>query len=251
MLGVPGARRRSVLATLALRAGEVVSVERIVDAVWDEAPPATARNTVQAHVAALRKFMGVPDCLVSRAPGYVLSLPESGTDLTVVQGLLVKAEKTMTPAERLPLLRQALTYWRGTALADVVESPYLSHQASSLEELKTATQENCLTDHLRLGQHQKVIPELDFLCSANPFRERLVRLLMTALFRDGRAADALAAYRRLSELLREELGILPALRTTTLHGKIQRGDVSLLTPPGQYSYAQTATHSPESVVVSP
>jgi DNA-binding SARP family transcriptional activator len=168
-----------------------------------------------------------------------------------VHGLLGKAEKTVTPVERLPLLRQALTYWRGTPLADVVESPYLSHQANSLEELKTATQENCLTDHLRLGQHQEVIPELDSLSSANPFRERLVRLLMTALFRDGRAADALAAYRRLSELLRDELGIVPARPTTALHGRIQRGDVSLLTPPGRYSYAEAATNSPESIMVSP
>jgi DNA-binding SARP family transcriptional activator len=237
VFSVPGARRRSVLATLALRPGEVVGVEGIIDAVWAETPPATARNTVQAHIAALRKLIGRPGCLISRSPGYILSVPESGTDLATVRGLLARAKRVTGPGERLPLLRQALTHWRGTALADVAESPYLSRQANSLGELQTTTQEDFMADQLRLGRHQSVIPELVALCSTNPFRERLARLLMTALFRDGRTTDALAAYHRLSELLGDELGVAPGRLTTILHRRIQQGDVSLLTPPDQYSPA--------------
>jgi DNA-binding SARP family transcriptional activator len=247
---VPGARRRSVLATLALRPDEVVSFERIIDAVWAEAPPATARNTVQAHVAALRKLIGVPGCLVNRSPGYILSLPEPSTDLAAVRGLLARAKMVTNPIERLPLLRQALTHWRGAALADVAASPYLSRQANSLGELRTTTQEDFMADQLRLGQHQSVIPELETLCSTNPYRERPVRLLMTALFRDGRTADALAAYHRLSELLADELGVVPGRLTTILLRRIRRSDASLLRPPERYSPARPDTHPQSATVAS-
>src|SRR3954454_21331766 len=85
---VPGMRRRSVLATLALRAGEGVSIDKIVDAVWDEAPPATARNTVQAHVSALRKIAGAPEVITAKPPGYVLTAPPPATDLVAVHALI-------------------------------------------------------------------------------------------------------------------------------------------------------------------
>ena len=105
-VSIPGVRRRSVLATLALRPGELVSVDRIVDAVWGDDPPATARNTVQVHVAFLRRALGVPGVITGRAPGYVLSLPPPATDVVAVEDLLARAAVAPGPAERLPLLRR-------------------------------------------------------------------------------------------------------------------------------------------------
>src|SRR3954453_7554345 len=133
---VPGERRRSVLATLALRAGEVVSIDKIVDAVWDEAPPATARNTVQAHVSALRKIAGSPEAITAKPPGYVLTAPPPATDLVAVQALIGRAERADGPTERVRLLGEALSYWRGASLADATGSAYLARHADSLDQLR-------------------------------------------------------------------------------------------------------------------
>ena len=228
---VAGARRRSLLATLALDPGRTISFDRLIDAVWDEAPPATARNTVQVHVAALRKVLGIPEYLISRDPGYQLRLPSPGTDLVSFRQALAEVAAASGPHQRLPMLAEALALWRGNALADVALTPYLSRYAASLDELYTTTREDLLADRLRVGQHQDTIAELELLGSEHPFRERTVRLLMTALYRDGRASEAIRAYDALRDRLRDELGVEPARQTASIGRRIVRADPSLLAPP--------------------
>ncbi|MGL5810930.1 MAG: AfsR/SARP family transcriptional regulator, partial [Nocardioides sp.] len=188
---VTGPRRRSLLAALALELGQLVSVDRIIDAVWDDAPPLTARNTVQVHVAALRKVLGTSTYLVSRPPGYVLQLPAPGTDLASVHHLLAEAANADGPHDRVGLLEAVLDHWSGPTLADIAPSTYLSGHAASLEDLRTTTRERLLADRLRLGQHRAAIPELERMGHEHPFRERPVRMLMVAFYRDGRTRDAL------------------------------------------------------------
>ncbi|MGL5825345.1 MAG: AfsR/SARP family transcriptional regulator [Nocardioides sp.] len=229
---IAGARRRALLATLGLNLGHTVTVDRIIDAVWGAAPPATVRNTVQVHIAGLRKVLGSPDCLAYRSPGYVLRLPEPGTDLAAVRHLVARADGADEPAERVPLLAEALRHWRGAALTDVVASHYFAAQAASLDELRTTIYERLLTDRLRLGQHRAAIPELEQVGREHPFRERPVRLLMTALYRDGRTYDAHHAFRALSDRLRDELGVQPTRHTVVTWRRILQGDPRLLAPPG-------------------
>lgn len=227
---IRGERRRSVLAALALRPGELVSVDRIVDAVWGEDPPATARNTIQVHVGYLRRTLGAPEVIAGRAPGYVLSLPGPATDVAVVDDLLARATVAAGPAERLPLLEKAASYWRTTPLADVGESAYLARHAHVLDELRLTTTERLLADHLRQGHHTEVVDQIATLVAEQPDRDRPTQLLMTALYRCGRRAEALAAYGRLEATQRATLGVEPGPALQSLHGRILRGDPDLHVP---------------------
>lgn len=235
---IPGERRSSVLATLALHPGELVSVDKIVDAVWGDAPPVTARNTIQSHIAFLRKVIGIPHAIVNRQPGYVLSLPAPATDLTVVEALIARADRATGSAERVPLFEQALACWRGSPLQGVSGSTYFRQYADVLQQLRLTTTERLLVDQLRLGQHLEVISAIAALVAQDPSRERPVQLLMTALYRSGRTSEALAAYRRLQESLRDELGLEPSPRTAAVHRRILQRDLALLVPTGHAAPAR-------------
>ena len=236
---VPGSRRASVLATLALRPGDLVSVDRIIDAVWEDGPPATARNTVQSHIAYLRRLLGSGDAdaagsaLVGRPPGYLLTLPAPATDLVEVETVLAEAATSRDPAERVPLYEAALSRWHGNALDGAGGSGYLRRHADRLDTLRVTTTESLLADRLRLGRHQDALPDLEHLVAEHPLRERPAQLLITGLYRAGRAAEALAAYDRLVASLRRELDAAPSRSLVTLRDRVRDGDRALLVPAGR------------------
>jgi predicted ATPase/DNA-binding SARP family transcriptional activator len=230
-LAVPGQRRRSVLAALALRHGEPVSPDKLIDTVWDE-PPGTPRNTVQAHVAGLRRVVGA-STLTYRAPGYVLTLETPGTDVAEAHTLAERTRKTSEQDERIDLLSRARGLWRGRALADVAESAYFSRHRDVLDELHADLGEQLYAERLRRGDHLEVLAELEAEQLELPHREKLARLLMVALYRCGRQGDALAVHDRLVAVLRYDLDAPPAAATQRLHSRIRDHDPDLLVPAGR------------------
>jgi DNA-binding SARP family transcriptional activator len=207
-LTLRGRRRRALLAALALQ-GEPVSAERLIDDLWGERPPPTAKSSLHNAVSILRKALG-PDVLVSRPPGYALALDPERVDVVHFQRLADQARAAPSAEERVSALREALQLWRGPPLADLAFEPFALVEGPRLEELRLSAQRDLIEADLALGRHADVLPDLEALVSEHPFDERLRGQLMLALYRSGRQADALEAYGKTREFLVEELGLEPS-----------------------------------------
>jgi DNA-binding SARP family transcriptional activator len=237
-----GAKPRALLAVLALDLGRVVSVDRLVEALWPGDPPDSAGHAVQVYVSQLRKALG--PVIATRPPGYVLELDRESVDLHMFSRLAVEAREALqagSPETAEASLRDALALWRGPALADFAYEPFAQNEIARLEELRTAVLEERIEADLALGRHAELVSELEALVQAHPLRERPRRQLMLALYRSGRQADALAAYRAARETLLDELGLDPGPELKELEAAILRQDESLLleetplaTPPMQF-----------------
>jgi predicted ATPase/DNA-binding SARP family transcriptional activator len=209
-----GARKqRELLGLLLLRANEVVSVRRLVDELWGEHPPATAAKLVQGYVSALRKTIGA-DVVVTRAGGYLIRVANGELDLQLFEGLLAQAGGT-PPEVAAEVLREALALWRGPALADLDVVG-----AGRLDELRLLARIERIEADLALGCPATLVSELDALVVEHPYRERLRGQLMLALYRTGRQAEALEAYREARRVLAEELGIEPSPELQALQNAI-------------------------------
>lgn len=212
---VTGLKQRVLLATLAVRAGHVVSAERLIAEVWGERPPANAANALQAHIRRLRKVVeaacGEPDRIVTRPPGYLLHLRPGETDAAefVEQVGLAKAVAATEPARAIPPLRAALGMWRGPALDGCVTGDVCAAEAVVLEEHRLAAFETLYDASLRVGRHAEVIGELEETSAAYPMRERFYDQLMVALYRSDRQSDAIGVYDRARRRLLRELGVEP------------------------------------------
>jgi len=223
---VHGLRRKAVLAVLALHGG-VVSTGQLTDAVWGDAAPPTAVNSLQTHVSYLRGVLGAKTAILARAPGYVLQLPSDGTDVQVAERLLEQGTKSADPAGAVRQLQSALALWRGRPLADVAELAWLSAQAERLVLLQMRVRQELSQARLAAGEHAGLLPELEQMVADHPLDERVHGQLMLALYRSGRQADALAVYRRLRHTLGEELGIDPSRDLRDLEIAILQQDPSL------------------------
>ena len=221
-------KQRALLAFLVLHAGEVVSTDRLLDELWGERPPPTARNALQNYVSQLRKTLGA-DVLRTRPPGYVLDVEPDAVDAVRFVRLLEGA-RGASAEQRAALLREALALWRGRALADLEFEPFALREAPRLDELRAAAEEELVAAELELGRHAEVVPRLEELVAANPLRERLHGQLMLALYRSGRQGEALAAYRTARRRLVEELGIEPGPSLRALEAAILRQDPALDAP---------------------
>jgi DNA-binding SARP family transcriptional activator len=228
-LPVSGAKERRLLAVLAVHSGEVVADDRLVDALWDGNPPRTAAKTLQNYVLRLRRTLrGCPGCaIVTRAPGYRFA---GGTDAAHAESLIAKARRATDGCEyaaAVNLFDQALRLWRGPSLAEFAEQPFARAEAARLDALRESAAEDRVAAVLALGHHHEAIADLETLVAEQPLRERRWTQLMLALYRDGRQADALAAYRRLRALL-AELGVDPGPEAQRLQASILAQDASLL-----------------------
>jgi DNA-binding SARP family transcriptional activator/DNA-binding GntR family transcriptional regulator len=207
-LGAP--RRRALLARLILDLNRTVSVHRLVEDLWGEDAPGSAVKMVQINVSQLRKVLP-PGVLQTRPPGYALIADPESVD-AVRFGRLRKlggaALDAGDPSTAATVLREALGLWRGAPLAEFDE-PFARVEAAHLEELRLTCLEQRLDADLRLGRHADVVAELEALAAAHPLRERVHGQLMLALYREGRQAEALAAYQRFRRRLDIELGIEP------------------------------------------
>ena len=236
-LDLGGARQRVVLAALLLGAGSLVTMDRLVEAVYGEDVPPTARAQAQMSVSLLRRLFAAHgrDAIISTRPlGYVLQLGDDRLDATRF-GELVAAAGAAREAGRLEEAaagcRDALLLWRGRAL-EGVDSALLQAAASRLDEQRIATIEDRLALELDLGRARKVVGELTELVTEFPLRERLRGQLMLALYRSGRAAEALEAYRQARRVMVEELGIEPSRELQQLERAILTSDPVLGAPPG-------------------
>ena len=237
-LAPPRPKQRALLALLLLRAGELVSVDEAVDALWGERPPPAARNAVQGHVSRLRQRLG-RDRIETHDRGYVVRVEEDELDLHRFERLVTDA-RGRPPQEQVELLQLALGLFRGAPLDEFRYDAFAAAEAARIEALRTLALEQRIEAELALGRHEHVVPELERLVVESPLRERLWGQLMVALYRSGRQVEALATYRRARTRL-GELGLEPGPALQRIERQIlsqdpslaapRRGEVRLPTPP--------------------
>ena len=229
-----GVRQRALLAILALDANVVVSTDRLIDLLWGESPPATAGHTVQVFVSRLRRALGLAgDRLVTRAPGYLLQVGADELDAERCEHQYAMAQSELgvgNAARAESLLREALSLWRGSALAEFTYEPFAQAAIARFEERRVDCREVLIEAELALGRHAEVIVELEALIHEHPFRERPRAQLMLALYRSGRQADALDAFQHARRTLVDELAVEPSPLLRDLEQAILRQDPSLAAP---------------------
>ncbi|MFI6992964.1 AfsR/SARP family transcriptional regulator [Nonomuraea wenchangensis] len=232
---VGGAKPRTLLAALLLEAGRVVTADRLIEAIWEEDPPPTARGVLQTYVASLRRAFagaGLPDVIVSHRLGYLAEIAPDALDRNVFERLVAQGRHAAgrgRPEEAAETFRKALGLWRGEALGGI-GGAYLRAEAVRLEELRLAVTEERVAADLAAGRDEQLIDELAELVALHPARERLRRDLMVALYRVGRQADALAVYQQGRQVLVEEMGIEPGPELRRTQEAILRSDAALARP---------------------
>ncbi|HKO28341.1 MAG TPA: AfsR/SARP family transcriptional regulator, partial [Solirubrobacteraceae bacterium] len=238
-LGAP--KQRALLAVLLLHRGEVVSSDRLVDEIWGERPPASAVKLVQGYVSSLRRVLD-DGLLVTEGRGYVLQVAPGQLDVDRFEALVAQGRGALEGGDGLTaaaVLREALRLWRGPALADFAYEPFAQSEIARLDESRFAALEDRIDADLASGEQARLVSEIEALVREHPVRERLRGQLMLALYRCGRQADALQAYRDARRELLDGLGIEPGRALQEVERAILAHDPAL-EPPGR----PTAQRSP-------
>ncbi|MFJ4921063.1 BTAD domain-containing putative transcriptional regulator [Streptomyces sp. NPDC088725] len=228
-------QQRALLAALLLREGRTATASELIDALWGDSPPSQALAALRTYASRLRKLLtpGVtPGVLLTESGGYALRTEAEALDLCVAQELAAEADKTRAAGNRAQaraLIDKSLGLWDGEPLASV-PGPYAETQRARLEEWRLHLTETRLDLDLELGRHAEAISELTALTAAHPLRERLRELLMVALYRGGRQAEALAVYADTRRMLAEELGVDPRPELGQLQQRILQADSELALP---------------------
>jgi DNA-binding SARP family transcriptional activator/tetratricopeptide (TPR) repeat protein len=231
---IGGTKPRTLLTALLLQAGQVVPTERLIDLIWEDSPPKTARGLVQTYVSGLRRAGGdaLADVIVSHPLGYLTRVPDTCLDWVQFEQLAAQGRSAASAGNHqaaAEVFRAADALWRGPALGGV-SSRALAAEATRLEELRTTLIEERVTEELALGCHDTLIGELPILVGQHPTRERLRGQLMRALYQAGRPSEALAVFRQGRAALIDELGVEPGPELTHLHAAILRSDPGLAAP---------------------
>jgi DNA-binding SARP family transcriptional activator/streptogramin lyase len=226
---VGGGQQRKLLGVLLLHRNEVVSSDRLIDELWGSRPPGTAAKALQGYVSQLRKRLG-HETVLTVGSGYRLDIGPDEIDAEQFERLLDDARRLDRGAAALRL-REALGLWRGPALADFAYDDFAQNEIQRLEELRRSCLERRIDIELALGHHDDLVPELEALVREHPLHERLRRHLMLALYRCGRQADALEAYRDARAVLQDELGLDPSDELQALQRAILEHDESIAAPP--------------------
>ncbi len=253
-LTLGGTKQRAVFAMLALRINRVVSMDFLVDGLWESAPPADPTNVVQVYLSRLRKALrpaGTQDTddgsLIRRKPGYLLQLDPECLDLHRFQRLSQEGSKSLpvAPGIAAATLTDALALWRGVPLAEFTDEPFARHEISRLEELHLSALSARIQADLAVGRHAALIAELEELTGRYPLHEGLRAQLMLSLYRSGRQAEALDAYRRAREVFADELGIDPGRDLQDLEAAVLAHDPLLdwTAPPARVELTHRAVPS--------
>ena len=250
LLPLGGGMPRRLLAVLLAYRNSVVSTDRLIEVLWDEAPPDSAAATLQSYVSRLRRFVELDDgaVLVNRAPGYVLELPDSAVDAGRFEAGLAAARDVLEvdPAGALDRLDTALGEWRGDAFAEFAATEWIRPEAVRLEELRLVATETRIEALVRVGRHDEVIGELDGLLVDHPLREQFVRQAMLARYRSGRQAEALRLAQQFRAMLRDDLGLEASAQLRDLETAIleERAELAWVAPDTPITRAHTATTRP-------
>jgi DNA-binding SARP family transcriptional activator len=230
-IDVPIGKQLNLLTLLLLHANQVVSVDRIIDALWGEDPPAKATAGVHTHVSHLRRSLAVAgDIVLTREPGYVLRVLPGQLDVEQFEACFSQGRAAAAAArweEAREVFTRGLALHRGPALSQCAAEPFALLAARRMEEMGLAMVEARIEADLAVGRHHEVVPELEALTEAHPFRERLAALRMLALYRSGRQAEALRVYQELRKELAAELGIDPSPALRRLETAILRQEDGL------------------------
>jgi DNA-binding SARP family transcriptional activator len=230
-LSLGGARQRAVLALLLLHSNEALSRDVIIDELWGETPPATAAKVLQNCISALRKELpGGTETLRTVGNAYALRRSPEELDRDRFEHALAKGRAALAEGESeqaAEQLRAALAMWRGAPLSDFAYERFAQDEIVRLEELHVAAVEDRIDADLACGRAEELVPELEALVARQPLRERLRKQLMLALYRTGRQAEALAAYRDARQTLLGELGIEPTRALQELQKAILAQDPAL------------------------
>lgn len=252
LVAAGGPKLRAIVAMLGLAGGRVVSVDDLLAGVWGEDLPATARNTLQYHVAVLRKTLaahGAEHCLITRDPGYSLT---AATDAAEFKALTVAGSRAAAEGEQdtaAAHFADALALWRGNALADLWQFPFVQPRSVALESCRLTCAEAWADAELARGHAEDLIAPLQDLLAENATRERLWEQLMVALYRTGRQDAALASYHSARQVLDRELGVEPSARLNHVHEAVLRQD-PWLWPDRPRIGSPTHTVSPTRLVTS-
>lgn len=231
-----GRRQRSILALLLINANHVVSVDRMVEALWPDAAPPKGTAAVHVGISRLRRALetdrpprAAPSLLISRPGGYLLQLDRGSFDVTCLEDLVHEAREIehRDPVRAYDLLQSALDLWRGPPYQEFVYDGFAAMEIARLQECAVAAEEDRFEIGMTLGRHAELIPRLEIVASEHRLRERVHGQLMLALYRSGRQAEALAAYQRLRRTLDEELGLEPSRELQRLEGAILRQEARL------------------------
>ena len=226
------AKERSLLSTLALHPGHMVSTDALITALWGDDPPSAARKTLQTYVWNLRRSLGA-DVIATEPAGYTLRIAPADVDVGRFRALVRDGDAAMNagdPAKASALLGEAVALWRGEPFGGVAAHTGLAGAAMCLEEEYLSALETRISANLAAGRHTELVSELEALVYEHPFRERFWGYLMVALYRSGRQADALATYQRARKLLVDELGLEPGGELRRFEESILRQDESLAAP---------------------
>jgi len=232
-LQLGGLRQRALIALLCLRPGAVLTVDELADRLWGEHPPTSVRHMVEVYVSKLRKVVG-PGVLITRPPGYVLEADPNCLDVTRFELFLTRGREALSQGEletAVAELKQGLDLWRGPALADFTYESFAQAEIARLDDLRRLAEDEWIEAQLLLGRAEGLVGSIEALVVAEPLRERRHAQLMRALWRAGRQADALAAYRRARETLVGELGIEPGPDLHAVHAAILNQDETVLAVP--------------------
>ncbi|RDG35118.1 AfsR/SARP family transcriptional regulator [Streptomyces corynorhini] len=224
-------QQRALLAALLLRHGRTATAGELIDALWGDEPPSQALAAVRTYASRLRKVLN-PGVLISESGGYALRTMREALDLNVAEELAGNADRARAAGDNSQartLINQSLDLWDGEALASV-PGPYAETQRARLEEWRLQLTEARLDMDLEVGCHAEAVSELTSLTADHPLRERLRELLMLALYRSGRQAEALAVYTDTRRLLADELGVDPSPELSRLQERILRADTELARP---------------------
>jgi DNA-binding SARP family transcriptional activator len=227
-LGLGGPKQRAVLALLLVEAGQVVPAEYLAEVLWRGDPPPGAAKTLRSYVSRLRSLLDPEAALVARGGGYAITVAPDRVDASRFERLVAAGRDALDRGESAiaaDRFGEALALWRGRALADVADVQPLALEGARLEELRLVAMEGRAEAGIELGLAAELTGELERLVAEYPVRERLWRLLVLALYRAERQADALAAYRRARAVLAEELGIEPGEELRQLQQAVLRHEV--------------------------
>jgi DNA-binding SARP family transcriptional activator len=245
---------RILLARLASAPNRIVTASALIDAVWQEEPSRERRNNLNSHVYQLRqrlRQLAPPDeipQIITQPPGYRIVLDTDQLDVTIFMSAAARGRRAAAngdPVQAGKLFREALSLWRGAALADVADyCPQLAAAAAGLDEQRLGVLEDRIESDMAAGRHDELVAELTTLVAAYPVRERFWGQLMLALYRCHRQADALGAYRQARAHLAKELGLDPGHALRTLHERILQADPELTAPTARAEKVVGSPHVP-------